>query len=295
MDAPAGWISEAQLRAATGTADEDRKTFHRDLVNWRDHGLLPRSYDGEKVPFSLPLGFAIGNEAWYPPIMIGMVRRINELRQRDRDMDKWLWQLWLDGYPIDIIGWCRTWLTNLQKLINGDVNDFVDLATRKPGKRSDPRRSFYRRLMARGWLAVMTWTVHVATGTRPPESVFDPVSRPLSALAKVFGIKTDPSAIRAGLDGSRIEDFSIARLLAVLNEDIGAGELNKVREDCWVLSHCDKGSTLITRILAAMWRRVSCRAVLLPGLILLHRSPDHQDSLLEVAKRHGDSPGGATI
>jgi hypothetical protein len=238
------------------------------------------------------LGFAIGNEAYHPPITIEMVGRINELRQRGGDMDKWLSQLWVDGYPVDIIGWCRTWLTNLQKLINGDVNDFADLATRKPGKRSDPRRIFYRRLMARGWLAVMTWTVHVATGTRPPESIFDPVSRPLSALARIFGITTDPSDIRAGLDGSRIEDFSITRLLAVLNEDIGAGERNKVREDYWVCSHSDKvrPRTLITRILAAMWRSDTCRAGLLPALILVHRSPDHQDSLLDVIKRQSDSP-----
>jgi hypothetical protein len=297
VDVPVGWISEAQLRAATGTADEDRKTFHRNLVNWRDHGLLPKSYDGHTVPFSLPLGFAIGNEAWHPPITIQIVGRINELRLRGGDMDKWLWQLWLDGYPIDIIGWCRKRLTNLHELTNRDVKDLVDLAIRKPEKRSDPRRIFYRRLMARGWLAAMTWAVHVAIGARPPESIFDPVSRPLSALARVFGITTDSSVIRAGLDGSRIEDFSIPRLLVVLNEDIGAGELDKVREDCWILSHCDKvrPRTLITRILAAMWRRVSCRAVLLPGLILLHRSPDHQDSLLDIAKRHSDSPGGATI
>jgi hypothetical protein len=290
MDVPVGWISEARLRAATGTADEDRKTFHRNFVNWRQHGLLPRSYDGHTVPFSLPLGFAIGNEAYHPPITIEMVGRINELRQRGGDMDKWLWQLWLDGYPIDIIEWCRKRLTNLHELINEDVKDLVDFATRKPGKRSDPRRSFYRRLMARGWLAAMTGVVHVAIGTRPPESIFDPLSRPRSALARVFGITTDSSVIRAGLEGSGIEDFSITRLLAVLNEDIGASELNKAREDCWVLSHSDNVRTLITRIFATMWRSVNLRAVLVPGLILLHRSPDHQDSLLDIGKRHSDSP-----
>ena len=171
--------------------------------------------------------------------------------------------VWLDGYPIEILGWCRTRLTNLDgELINKDAKDVVDDATRKPKKRSDPRRSFYRRLMARGWLAAMTWAVHVAIGTRPPESIFDPVSRPLSALARVFGITTDPSDIRTGLDGSPIEDFSIPRLLAVLNEDIGAGELYKVREDCWVLSRSDKvpTRTLITRIFAAMWGSLTCRA-----------------------------------
>jgi hypothetical protein len=219
-----------------------------------------------------------------------MVQRIDGVRQRGGNMSTWLWQLCFEGLPADVIGWCRTELTNLQEPIDKDVKDLEENATRKPRKRSDPRRSFYRRLMARGWLAVMTWALHVAIGMRPSESMFDPVSHPLSALARVFGIKTDPSVMRAGLDGSRIEDFSIRRFLAVLNEPIGPGELHKVMEDFWVLSHCDKGDILITEILAAMWRFVSCRAVLLPGLILLHRSPDHQDSLLQMGKRYNDSP-----
>jgi hypothetical protein len=290
MEVPAGWFSETDLRAAIGVADEDRKTFHRNLVNWREHGLLPRLYDGHTVPFIEYRGVGIGNEAWYPPITIEMVGRINELRSRGGDMDRWLWQLWLDGYPIDIIGWCRTRLARLHPLISKDGKELVDFATRKPEKRSDPRRSFYRRLMARGWLGLMTWTVHIAIGRRPPESMFDPLSRPLRALARIIGIRTDPSIIRAGLAGSGIEDMSITQLLAVLDEDISAAELHKVREDCWVLSHSDKLSGVIRRIFMAMWRSLTCRAGLLPLLILLHRSPDHQDTLLDVAKRYSSSP-----
>ena len=112
MEVPADWISETDLRAATGVVDEDRKTFHRNLVNWREHGLLPQNYDGSIVPAVRPLGVEIGNEAFYPPITIEMVRRIDELRQRGT-IDHWLWQLWLDGYPIDIIEWCRTRLARL--------------------------------------------------------------------------------------------------------------------------------------------------------------------------------------
>lgn len=315
MEVPAGWISETELRAAAGVADEEKKTFHRNLVNWRENGLLPRFYDGHQVPFVDYGGVGIGNEAWHPPITIEMVRRIDELRQRGT-MDHWLWQLWLDGYPIDIIAWCRTRLARLLPLISEDVKDLVkkdgkdpvekdgkdlipkdakdlvDFATRKPEKRSDPRRSFYRRLMARGWLGLMTWTVHIVIGRRPPESIFDPHSPLQSALARIFGTGIETSTIRAGLDGSGIEEHSVARLLAVLNEDIAAGELHKVREDCWVLSHSDKARRPvgIARILAAMWSSLTCRAGLLPALILLHRSPDHQDTLLDVAKRHSSSP-----
>jgi len=289
MDIPAGWISETELRDAIGVADEDKSTFHRNLVNWRNHRLLPQHYDGSVVPASHPLGFGIGNEAYYPPIMIQMVRRIDELRQRGGNMDRWLWQLWIDGFPIDVVGWCRDRLIKMQGFTNLDEKELTVAATRKP-KRSDPRSSFYRRLFGRGWLSLMTWALNVAIGARPPESLFDPKSPPRSALARIFGVGTDPSIISVGVAGSQIEEISLPRLMAILYEEIGADELQRVREDCWVLSHCHKGNTLIVRVLAAMWGRVSCRAVLLPGLIILHRSPDHQASLLDVGKRYSDSP-----
>ena len=290
MEIPDGWISESDLRAGIGVTDEDRDAFHRNLVNWRYHWLLPQRCDGFPVPAIRPLGFAVGNEAFYPAITVEMVRRINEQRQHSKNMEKWLWQLWLDGYPVDIIEWCRTRLSKIRPVVEKDAKELVDFATRKPAKRSDPRRSFYRRLMARGWLGLMTWTVHIAIGKRPPESIFDPHSPPRSALARIFGIGTEPLAIRAGLDDSGIEELSIARLLAVLDEDIAAGELHKVREDCWVLSRLPKAQTLIGKIFAAVGRSPSCRAGLLPALILLHRSPDHQDTLLDVAKRCSTSP-----
>jgi hypothetical protein len=291
-DVPEGWVSEAELAAVTGvgTTEEDRHRFHRNLLNWRHHGLLPQCYAGHKVPFIVPLGFGVGNEAFYPPITIAMVRRINELRQHSKNMDKWLWQLWLERYLVDIIEWCRRRLIKLQPLASMTAKELVDEATRKPGWRSDPRRSYYRRLMARGWLALMTWAVNVAIGARPPESLHDPVSPPRSALARLFGLSTDPSIVGAGVAGSQIEDMSITRLLAVLNEEIGVDELEKVREDCWVLSHSYKVRTLPGRVLAAMWGRLNCRAGLLPALVILHRSPDHQATLLEVVKRYSNSP-----
>lgn len=134
----------------------------------------------------------------------------------------------------------------------------------------------------------MTWALHVAMGARPPESIHDPVSPPGSALARL--LSTDASVISGGLAGSQIETISVPNLLAVLSEEIGVNELHKVREDCFVLSHAYKVPTMPGKILAAMWGWVSCRAVLLPGLIILHRSPDHEDSLLDWVKRNSNSP-----
>ena len=83
MDIPSDWISETELAAATGAVD--RKRFHRNLLNWRHHGLLPERYDGISVADAIRhLGVGVGNEACYPPVYLPMVGRINELRARSR-------------------------------------------------------------------------------------------------------------------------------------------------------------------------------------------------------------------
>jgi hypothetical protein len=175
-------------------------------------------------------------------------------------MDRWLWQLWIDGFPIDIVGWCRDRLLKMQGLTNVDEKGLTGTATRKP-KRTDPRRGLYRRLFARGWVSLMTWALNVAIGARPSESLFDPKSPPRAALARIFGVDTDPYIVSVGVEGSKIEGMSVNQLLGVLSEEIGEDELQKVREDCWVLSHAHKVRTFIVKALAAMWGSMSSRAV----------------------------------
>jgi hypothetical protein len=265
MEIPADWISEAELVAAIDVS-------HRNLLNWRHHGLLP-------TPMIRHLGVGVGNQAFYPPITIAMVRRINELRRQTRDIDEWRWQLWLDAYPIDIIKWCRQRLLTYAEVISKiDEKRFVETATRKPAKRSDPRRTFYRRLKAQGWPALMTWAVNVAIGARPPQSLFDPASSPLAALARLLEPFSCRSSPRDALVGSPTEDAGVRRLMAVLDE-VDAAELERVREDCRALSRAAERRDLLGFILSQMWRRPDVRAVLLPGLVALRRSPDHQGSL----------------
>jgi hypothetical protein len=154
----------------------------------------------------------------------------------------------------------------------------VEAATRKPAMRSDPRRTFYRRLKAQGWFALMTWAVNVAIGARPPQSLFDPASSPLGALAKILEPFAYRSSPREGLVASPTEDAGVRRLLAVLNE-ADETELERVREDCRALSRAGERRDLLGFILSQMWRRPDVRAVFLPGLVALRRSPDHQGSL----------------
>jgi hypothetical protein len=66
----------------------------------------------------------------------------------------------------------------------------------KPRKRTDPRFRLYRRLMARGWDALMEWTVSVGTGRRIAQSIFDPVSPPRKALTNVLKPAVKASIVR---------------------------------------------------------------------------------------------------
>jgi hypothetical protein len=283
MNIPADWISEAELATAVGVSDGDQSKFHRNLLNWRHHGLLPECYDGQPVPMVRPLGVGPGNEAVYPSVTIAMVRRIDELRRQwPRDMDEWLWQLWLDAYPIDIIKWCRKRLLGHAEVISDiDQKRLVEAATRKPAKRSDARRTFYRRLKAQGWFALMTWAVNVAIGARGVQSLFDPTSPPLTALAKLVEPIANNSSVRDKLVGSGIEDIAVGQLLSILDE-ADATELERARIDCRAWSQAGERRDLIGFILSRMWRKPDVRAVILPGLIALRRSPDHQGSLAAV-------------
>src|SRR5947209_6826597 len=82
---------------------------------------------------------------------------------------------------------------------------------RNQAKRSDGRRSFYSRLKAQLWVALMTWAVNVAIGRLGSQSVFDPASPPRAALAKLVAPIADPSSVRERLVGSGIEDMSVHR------------------------------------------------------------------------------------
>jgi hypothetical protein len=191
-------------------------------------------------------------------------------------MDEWLWQLWLEAFPVDIKKWCRERLLDHAEPISGIAQKrLVEAATRKPAKRSDARLTFYRRLKAQGWFALMTWAVNVAIGARGMQSLFDPASPPLTALAKLVEPIAGHSSVRDNLVGSGIEDMGISRLLAVLDQ-ADATELERVRR-AW--SRAGERRDLVGFILSVMWRKPDVRALILPGLIALRRSPDHQGSL----------------
>jgi hypothetical protein len=56
-------------------------------------------------------------------------------------------------------------------------------------------------------------------------------------------------------------------------------ELERLRIDLFAFSRAGERRNLVGFILSRMWKKHKLRALLVPGLILLRRSPDHQGDL----------------
>jgi hypothetical protein len=132
-----------ELAVAIGVPAEDRSKFHRNLQNWQYYSVLPRRYDGMEVPQVDDHGGQIGSEAFYPPVFIPMLDRLNKLREQyPKDMDEWRCRLWLDGYPAPYIEWCRELLCSWVNPYT--VATWADLPPTAPGSGTILSASSYR-------------------------------------------------------------------------------------------------------------------------------------------------------
>jgi hypothetical protein len=220
-------------------------------------------------------GGRTGAEAYYPRVFIPLTWAIDQLRVRNADMNEWRLLLWLNRYPVPFIEWCRKHILPFAKICDeistADINQTVVDLTRTPEKRSDPRRFIYRALKSKLLVPFMTWIAHVAVGQRVVRTIFDPKSPLPTAFAKLTKFSIDASSFSIGLAGSGIEDMSYVRLLDALDRHTPS-EREQLRIDCLALT---RAGILQSRLL----RRGAVRAVLVAGLILLRRSPDHQGDL----------------
>jgi hypothetical protein len=71
----------------------------RTLTNWRERHLIPRP---AIVP--TPRG---GTATYYPPETPAIIRRVRELQRQSRSAAEWLWRLWLEGQPVEMLPWAR--------------------------------------------------------------------------------------------------------------------------------------------------------------------------------------------
>jgi MerR HTH family regulatory protein len=209
---PKGWISLKELRSHTGASE-------RNLSEWRRLGL------GVPEPMQISLGRR-GTASYYPPETVQLIRRLNELRQQIRNADKWLWQLWFDGFKVDIRSWAKKHLDNLQKRLDGGVDA---KSLRSPIGRqlsNRVRRAPDRDEFIRAWLAVaagMDQLVSLYATAEPP--IFD-------IMLKVSGLPSNAKPPDRDLRRELNKvDLSVGGLSKTIAADASEADLEQARRD----------------------------------------------------------------
>jgi hypothetical protein len=289
---PDNWLTEQELRTATGIS-------RHSLVRLRQRGLFPK-------PTRVFGGRGTGSASYYPPVAVSMIRRFYELRRETRNIDECLWRLWLDGFPIDICKWADECLAPLQTALAsvGNIEDLkktiIERSSSTRPTRTDPRRAIYSRLRMKEDISLLQWGVDVMAGLAPAKSLHDPASPAFNALKMAGGLSEDAERPDYEL---LVEGFSLARLRDIL-AGAGTAEMEQSWRDWKFIAEMAEASEAVdwhaTRktlnlqrtssaqppapadFLFALWRNFYARAVLLPFLISVRRSPDHSHKLSEI-------------
>jgi hypothetical protein len=260
---PAGYVTNEQVRAATGIGQFTLERLQRDkLVRWERQNCQS------------------GRFTIYPENTIEIVRCI----QSYKGFDNQYFALWLKGYDhIDIVPWIdRRLLTASKKLGHptaAEISKVIAEATGKGRLRRKPQQSIFaktRNLAVRQLL--FKWSSAISVGAIPEASLYDRSTDTSSTLAKAIGGLPDPQ-----LD---IENMSLDRL-RVLNKDASAAEREQVRQDCARLENVitiasSTGSVRTSEALTSLigfWRKPDFRAFLVPFLIHMRRQPGYDYAL----------------
>ena len=282
----AGWLTEEQLIAETGVG---RFTLDRR----RREGLVP--WDRRF------LDFGVGTGTVYPPIAVPMIRRLQELQQAFKGVDRWRWALWLEGYPIDIIKWHDRLLrlkNRAEALAKGNIKTFVVEAAGKGRLRGKPHQPIFNHV--RQWQArqaVLEWSVTVGVGAVPPASVYTPGSPAAKALSKATSAAqpADPSLeiekmsferLHKIITSASVSDIELARLdcnrLAGLVTLAASLDWHRVR-DALGVTHQGGPATPIAPFerLIGLWDNLDFRACLIPFLMFVRSRPGYRYELDE--------------
>ena len=286
MEDTAGWLTEEQLIAETGigpfTLDRRRR---QGLVPWARRFL----------------GFGVGTRTVYPPIAVPMLRRLQELQQAFKGVDRWRWALWLEGYPVDIIKWHDRLLrlkNRAKALAKGKIKTVVVEAARKGRLRGKPLQPIFNHV--RQWQArqaVLEWSVTVGVGAVPPASVYARESLAAKAFSKATSAAqpADPSLeieqmsferLHKIITSASVSDIELARLdcnrLAGLVTLAASLDWRRVR-DALGVTHQGGSATPIAPFerLIGLWDNLDFRACLIPFLMFVRSRPGYRYELDE--------------
>jgi hypothetical protein len=286
MEDTAGWLTEEQLIAETGVGPFS-------LDRRRREGLVP--WDRRF------LGFEVGTCTVYPPIAVQMIRRLQELQQAFKGVDRWRWALWLEGYPVDIIPSHDRLLllkSRAEALAKGNIKTAVVGVVGKGrlrAKRLQPIFSHVRERQARQ--AILEWSFAVGVGAVPSTSIYTPGSRAAKAFNKATsaGQTPDPSLeiekislerLHQIITSASVSDIELARLdcnrVASLVSLAGSLDWRSVRDILGVTRQGAPASPIAPfERLIGLWDNLDFRACLIPFLIFVRSRPDYRFELDE--------------
>ena len=222
---PEGWITRDELVAATAVSD-------RNLLNWCAKGLVPR-------PMRRFLGGGRGTAAFYRAESVAIIRALHELQERGRDVDSWLWGLWLDpaDHPVDIRPWLLRCLDHVLGAIQsvGDDQEQIERHVAEGLGRGRLAPQLRPRGIDRSHLRDLAlWAYRVGADIEQHERLDSPDSPTLDTLRKVAGLpdKGYPAPERK----LGVELMSVAWLKEVV-EKASLEELEQIRRDCRAIDH----------------------------------------------------------
>ncbi|MBF6611576.1 MAG: hypothetical protein IVW55_00415 [Chloroflexi bacterium] len=162
------WLTEEEMLQRTGISSWQLQRWHREVFAWSNEPLFEQIRIGHRMV------------TFYNPECVSIARRLLEMKKEGlRDFDAWLWQLWLDGYPINMRAYCLKVIEGAQEEVQS-LDESGVLYSDQPladqlGLRSPASDSLlelaYKRVYDKDKdyvNALITWLLHVAAEKEPP-------------------------------------------------------------------------------------------------------------------------------
>jgi hypothetical protein len=301
------WLTKAHVLESTGITQTQLLSWHTEILAHMNELMLVKRGKGR------------GSETIYHPLTLPTVRRILELKsQGHRDMDFWRWQLWLDGFPIDIKRECifalEQMVTEIEEFKGDGKRDTLDVieeaVTNVSGRASSPLISHIEKRIKdeADRHAFLVWLMQIGVGEEPSAEwqhavdVIDghglnvpPANNPYPTFGQLFAKTMGAPDVWAKTDPMQ-EACSIPTLLRVV-EEASKEEWEQSRRDWqsivrlfpYVPALEQVSKEVPVRVIAGLYFEAHVRAIVTGVLIVMHRS-SIEDDLKSVLKTLGELP-----